>query len=243
MVRSTISSRFIEIYERVTDLSNHRLYQKGKVKLVVVTKKQPIEKCLEVISAGATDLGENYPEEAITKYSAETLNNTELHLIGHLQSRKIQFLEKAFSYWHTIDYLGAAKKVSDRFSEKGRILPALIEVNLSNELSKNGIVIRDDSQEKQFIESIQSYLDLPGIKLCGLMTMGYYPITPDTNKNLFQKCRILQQKIQEHYKLNDFCELSMGTSSDYGTAIMEGATFVRIGELIMGKRLLRDMTI
>jgi hypothetical protein len=89
----------------------------------------------------------------------------------------------------------------------------------------------------QFIESIKRLLHLPGIQLCGLMTMGFYPETPETNRKIYQTCRVLQQKIQEHYKLDNFCELSMGTSNDYGTAIMEGATFVRIGELIMGKRL------
>ncbi len=237
MVKSTITSRYVEISEKVNNLAYNRPWQREKVTLVVVTKKQPIENCLEVISAGATDLGENYPEEVIKKYPPEIFKNTRLHLIGHLQSRKIQFLGKAFSYWQTIDDLGTAKKVSDIYFDKGKKLPSLIEVNLSYEESKNGMVIGNNDQEMQFIESIKRLLKLPGIQLCGLMTMGFYPETPETNRKIYQTCRVLQQKIQEHYKLDSFCELSMGTSNDYGTAIMEGATFVRVGELIMGKRL------
>jgi uncharacterized pyridoxal phosphate-containing UPF0001 family protein len=117
---SAISRRYIETYEKINTLSNSRFWQKGKVTLVVVTKNQPVEKCLEVISAGATSLGENYPEEAVQKYTTNVLNKIQLHFIGHLQSRKISLLERVFSYWHTIDEYSSAKKVSNRFYENGR---------------------------------------------------------------------------------------------------------------------------
>jgi PLP dependent protein len=233
----TIRSRYGEVFDKVNTFSNIRAWQKGKTRIIVVTKRQPIEACLEVIDAGATNIGENYLEEANEKYNCGIVGNLNLHMIGHLQSRKAKLLDPLFSFMHTIDRTDIASKVSRLYEEKNKSLKVLLEINFTDEISKSGFEITNDDQKEKFHQSFTEILNLPGISICGLMTMGYFPSTPERNREVFRKCRILFEEINNRYSLRTFNELSMGTSGDYLTAIQEGATFVRIGELIMGKRM------
>ena len=236
-MEESIKTRYEKVLEQVISTSNKRYWQKGKTKVIVVTKRQRMEDCLEVISAGATDIGENYIEEANQKYSLSLSHDVNFHLIGHLQSRKTKYLDPLFSYMHTIDSVDISEKVNKLFTEKGKCLKVLVEVNFTGEISKSGFKICNENERKDFLSIIKGISCLPAISLCGLMTMGYYPETPETNREIFVKCRTLLKEIQNMNVLPDFNELSMGTSGDFVTAIEEGATFVRIGELIMGQRL------
>ena len=233
----TIRSRYAEVCDKVNTLSNNRDWQKGIIRIIVVTKRQPIEACQEVIDAGATNIGENYVEEANEKYNTGISYKVNFHMIGHLQSRKSKLLDPLFSFMHTIDRFEIAKKVSKLYEEKEKCLKVLLEVNFTEELSKSGFRMNNDYEKKVFLNNFDTIRNLPGISICGLMTMGHFPSTPERNREIFRKCRILLEEINNKYSLNEFKELSMGTSGDYPTAIQEGATFVRIGELIMGRRM------
>lgn len=235
-MKDSIASRYDAVYQQVNDLASSRIRNGDQIKLVVVTKKQPIEKCREVIDAGALYLGENYPEEATEKYRSEEYKKVQLHLIGHLQSRKAKLVHPIFSYWHTIDRFEIAEKVNFIYEKNGIKLNSLIEVNLTHETLKSGFCMADEEDEKLLFSDIAKMLNLPGLNLCGLMTMGYYPDTPETNRSIFRNCKLLLENIQERFRLEQFTELSMGTSGDYATAIEEGSTIVRIGEKIMGPR-------
>jgi len=232
----SISNRYQITVETVRKLSKAQFGNEEKVKLVVVTKGQPLEACLEVIVAGATDLGENYPEESVEKFDGVDLKRIDLHMIGHIQSRKVKLLHPLFQCIHSIDSLDLARKVSNYYCQQGLKVKALIEVDFTTEFTKSGFRVNDEHERINFMNSFEGLLQLEGIRLIGLMTMGYYPENVETNRNIFKACNTLLETIAKRYKIDTLHELSMGTSGDYKTAIAEGATMVRVGELIMGSR-------
>lgn len=235
----TISDRYRIIDDKVQTLSNARTFERGKTRLIVVTKGQPLDSCLEVIEAGAKDLGENYPVETHAKFSNTNLENVSLHMIGHLQSRKIKLLFPIFNFIHSLDSLEHARKVSEFCVQQEKSIKGLLEINLTEETTKSGFDVTNKEKISEFIEGFGTLKYLPGLDIIGLMTMGFYPEDKEINRPLYISTRMILEEIQNRYKVASFSELSMGTSGDYETAIEEGASFVRIGELIMGPRLLK----
>ncbi len=208
-----------------------------EVKLIVVTKNQPAWKINQVIQSGARRLGENYPEQLAQKIAEiDQTKKPEWHMIGHLQSRKIKYIIEYFSMMHSIEDLNTAEKLNRACTAAGIRMPICIEVNIAGETSKFGI----DASEKEKWGSIAEFVlkigEMDQLIPVGLMTMPPYVEQGELNRKYFQKCRLLLEYIKQETHLPDFLELSMGTSSDFETAIEEGATFVRIGEAIMGSR-------
>jgi hypothetical protein len=232
----SISTRYLKTAETVRELSQLKFGNEEQVKLVVVTKGKPLSACLEVIAAGATNLGENYPEETVKKFTDVDLRKINLHMIGHIQSRKIKLLQPLFQCIHSIDNQDLARKVSDHYRKKEKKVDVLIEVDFTSEQTKRGFRVDDSNGCDSFMITLGELLRLDGINVIGLMTMGHYPENEEINRNIFKACTSLLNTIQEKFKVNAICELSMGTSGDYKTAIAEGSTMVRIGESIMGPR-------
>ena len=227
-VKENISTTAIRSNRAITD-----------VKLIVVTKAQPVEKVRAVIEAGADRLGENYPEETIEKVAGlDKFPHIQWHMIGHLQSRKIPLVIDRFDVIHSIDTISLAIKLSRKLVEIGKIMPVLIEVNISGEESKNGFTGWDEAEWPQLVKTIKPILILPGITLTGLMTMPPYFDDIEQARPYFIKLRnlrdFIQTKLRDDISLN---ELSMGTSTDFTVAIEEGATYVRVGQAIMGERV------
>jgi len=206
------------------------------IHLVVVTKGQPVEKIEEVIEAGATILGENYPEETIKKIPSLLSTPVKWHMIGHLQSRKAKYVAEEFAMIHSIDRVEVAAKLNERLASTNRVMPALFEVNLSGEEAKNGFSAWDEQAWDRLIESFQSLQELGNLHFVGLMTMPPYSENPESSREIYKKCRKLLELIQKQTTDPNFTQLSMGTSFDYGVAIQEGATYLRIGQAIMGER-------
>lgn len=233
----SITTRYLKVAETIRKLSKIQFDNEEHVKLVVVTKGQPLEACIEVIAAGAVNFGENYPEETVKKFAGIDMGGINLHMIGHIQSRKIKLLHPLFSYIHSIDSIELAKKVSEYFAQQESKVNALIEVNFTAEITKSGFRIYNPDHQAIFINTFEGLLKLDGFNIIGLTTMGYYPENEEINRSVFRECQSLLIKLRDKYKIETLCELSMGTSGDYKTAIAEGATMVRVGELIMGPRL------
>jgi PLP dependent protein len=232
----SITSRYKRIFEEIQILGAQRNIHRERVDLIVVTKKQNINACLEVIAAGASNIGENYAEEANEKFRNINTGTFNIHLIGHLQSRKIKMLSPLFSTIQTLDSIELAEKVNRYFAENNKILRALIEINLTAEIHKFGFSLKNSSEINDFLGHFEKMIKMPNIQVCGLMTMGYLPVTTETNRLIFRKAKEIHKMLKDKYNLEKFDELSMGTSGDYQTAIQEGATMVRIGEKIMGSR-------
>jgi len=209
------------------------------IKLIVVTKAQPVEKIVSVINAGAKFLGENYPEETLDKMDklADLGKKVEWHMIGHLQSRKSAIVASRFNFLHSLDSIRLALRLDRQLIEKNQTLNALLQFNVGGEKSKFGWDASDHTNWNTFCEEIQNIVEsCQNLRIVGLMTMP--PFTTDENKSrkyfhtLYQLGEYLKNRIPE-LKINEY---SMGTSHDYKAAIREGATMVRIGIAIMGAR-------
>lgn len=211
------------------------------VRLVVVTKSQPLEVVQAAIEAGVRILGENYPEEGVTKIqSLSPQSGVEWHMIGHVQSRKARLVAEYYELLHSLDSLKLARRL-DRFAgEQERILPVLLEFNVGGEETKSGWDASDDSLWEAFLPDVEAILSLPNLRLHGLMTMPPLETDPDDSRRYFQRLRQLRDHLASAYPQADWRELSMGTSADYNVAVEEGATLVRVGTAIIGARRYRS---
>ncbi|HKJ38334.1 MAG TPA: YggS family pyridoxal phosphate-dependent enzyme [Anaerolineales bacterium] len=207
------------------------------IKLVVVTKSQPVEVVQAAIEAGCRILGENYPEEGVTKIqSLSSQSGVEWHMIGHVQSRKARIVAEHFELLHSLDSLKLAHRL-DRFAgEQNRTLPVLLEFNVGGEETKSGWDASDDSKMDKFLPDVRSILDLPNLRIQGLMTMPPLGTDPEDSRRFFQRLRLLRDQLASLHPDKDWSELSMGTSADYTVAVEEGATLVRVGTAIVGAR-------
>ena len=208
-----------------------------EIRLVVVTKSQPVEVAQAAIEAGAHILGENYPEEGVTKIqSLAGQSGVEWHMIGHVQSRKARLVADHFALLHSLDSLKLAQRL-DRFAAEGNhVLPVLLEFNVGGELSKSGWDASDESQWNALLPDISSILGLPNLRTHGLMTMPPLETDPQDSRRFFLRLRALRDHLASQFPQADWHELSMGTSADYTVAVEEGATLVRVGTAIVGAR-------
>jgi pyridoxal phosphate enzyme (YggS family) len=234
----SIRDRYLSIAEAINNIVVKSGRSAGDVKLVVVTKAQPVEKIREVIEAGAIYLGENYPDETAEKIKQlSEYRNIEWHMIGHLQSRKIPLVLNGFKMFHSMDSFELAEKMSRKLHENKQTMPVLIEINTGGENSKYGFSGEDEANWNLLEENILKINDLPGIRVQGLMTMPPYFEEIEKSRVYFGKLKKLQETLKTKFShLSQLNELSMGTSMDYRIAIEEGATYVRVGQAIMGER-------
>ena len=208
-----------------------------EIRLVVVTKSQPLEVVQAAIEAGVRILGENYPEEAATKIqSLAGQSGVEWHMIGHVQSRKARLVADHFALLHSLDSLKLAQRL-DRFAaEREHVLPVLLEFNVGGEESKSGWDASDESQWSGLLPDVAAILELPNLRVRGLMTMPPLGSTPDDSRRFFVRLRALRDHLATRFPGADWHELSMGTSADFAVAVEEGATLVRVGTAIVGAR-------
>ncbi|HNA53060.1 MAG TPA: YggS family pyridoxal phosphate-dependent enzyme [Anaerolineales bacterium] len=233
----SIRERYLATLDKIASAARSAGRDPDSVRLVVVTKAQPVEVVRAVIEAGAQVLGENYPEESVKKIQyLGQFSAVEWHMIGHVQSRKAQLVAANFNYLHSLDSLKLANRL-DRFcSEAGRVLPVLLEFNVGGEESKSGWSAWDEAQWPALRDELGAVMSLPNLKVHGLMTMPPLGETAEFSRPFFQKLKRLQAYLSTQLPKSDFSELSMGTSSDYEVAVQEGATLVRVGTAIVGPR-------
>jgi pyridoxal phosphate enzyme (YggS family) len=233
-----IKERYESTLEKIAISAKKAGRNPESVKLVVVTKSQPVEVVQAAIEAGAKILGENYAEEGVTKIqSLSSFSAVEWHMIGHVQSRKAQLVAEHFNFLHSLDSIKLAKRL-DRFcGEAKRKLPVLLEFNVGGEESKGGWDASDENRWNDLLTDINEILSLPNLQIRGLMAMPPLGDDAEFSRPFFVKVKRLQEFLGKQFPQVDFSELSMGTSLDYEVAIEEGATFVRVGTAIVGERL------
>lgn len=241
MANSSLGAAILERYERIRSQIDAAAQSAGRnpaeIKLLVVTKKQPLAVVQAVIDAGIRILGENYPEEAVHKRELlRDENKVEWHMIGHVQSRKARLVAEHFALLHSLDSLKLARRL-DRFAaEADLVLPVLLEFNVSGEGSKFGWTVSDDAGLAAVLPEVEEILALRHLAVRGLMTMP--PLTPDAEmvRPHFRRLRRLRDDLAKRYPQAAWDELSMGTSGDFRVAVEEGATYVRVGQAIVGPR-------
>lgn len=231
MDHSLIRSRIGKIREAVDRACVACNRDPNSVKLIGVTKTLPPEAIVPAIEAGLEDLGENYLREAREK--AAKLPGVRWHLIGHLQSNKVNLAVDLVEMIHSVDSLALLKRIDRRCGERGVNLPCLIQVNIGGEITKNGV-----SPEQLFEMLEELALDPPRyLRLVGLMTIPPPPAQPEDSRPAFRALReLLDRVVERGYPFWLGRELSMGMSSDYLVAVEEGATMIRVGTAIFGHR-------
>ena len=191
------------------------------VTLVAVSKTVGLDEVEDAISQGATDFGENRPEELVRK--AEAFPNVNWHFIGNIQSRQIKNIVPNACLIHSLNKLEHAQKIDKVAGEIGKIQKVLVEVNVSGEESKAGLTAEE---LPEFLEQLRP---LENIHVCGLMTMA--PIQDEEHAGLPNPESVFK-KAHELVVANGLEELSAGMTNDWVDAISQGSTFVRIGRAI-----------
>jgi len=207
------------------------------IKLIGVTKLMPIDVIRAGIEAGLRSFGENYPEQAAEKILAITGEiPLEWHMIGHIQSRKTDAVCEHFDMVHSVDRMKIARYL-DRYSrERGRVMPVLLEVNVSGEKSKYGWQASDQKGWPDLIPQFRQIAEMQNIEIRGLMSMPPFFENPELTRPIYQKLSGFQKMLAKEMPDVHWDELSIGTSFDFEVAIEEGATMVRVGTEIFGPR-------
>jgi len=220
--KTLLLSRFNEVKNQIekTCLTSQR--NDHTVKLIVVTKGQPITKIRWLIEAGHHEFAENRLEELEHKWSIllKEYPDTKLHFIGHIQSRKIKKIVQYCHVIHSLDRIEIAKKIAMECHKQHKNIPCLIQINTGHEPQKDGI------DPNLFSDFLQQCNQIPTLNINGIMCI------PPANQDASPHFHLMQQ-LKNDYHLN---ELSMGMSNDYTEAILLGSTMLRIGTKIMGER-------
>ena len=228
-METQISSNINIIKQRIAAAAQRAGRDPLSIKLMAVTKTVEPERIGTAIEAGLTMLGENYVQEAKDKITIIG-DRAQWHMIGHLQTNKAKYAVKLFDYVHSVDRLELAQELDKRAGQINRKLNVLIEVN-SGEESKSGI------EKTQALELVRQVAHLPNLTLRGLMTMAPYSDNPENSRPYFKALRDLRDDIVRAGIAGiSMEELSMGMTDDFEVAIEEGATIIRIGRAIFGKR-------
>ncbi len=227
----SVSANYVRIARQIPD----------DVTIVVSCKTRTAEEINEVLDAGVTDIGENYVQEAGQIYSAlrKKAAKVRWHMIGHLQTNKIDKALRIFDIIQTVDSLEKAAAIDKRV-EKARKQkkPVFIEINIGSEDSKAGIKPQDHEPFESYIEKlITDMSEFEHLSIEGLMTMGPRFGNPEYSRPYFSRMRRIFEKIKELDLANvDMKYLSMGMTNSYKVAIEEGSNMVRIGAAIFEER-------
>lgn len=208
-----------------------------KIQLIAVTKLMPLAVVQAAYEAGLRRFGENYPEQAVDKIAAMVgYPDIEWHMIGHIQSRKTDTVCQYFSKVHSVDRLKIARYLDRYCGEMGKVMPILLEVNMTGEASKAGFPAWHKDQWTELVIALDEIIRLPNIEIRGLMTMPPLFDDPENSRQIYHDLHMLQRYLQDRFQDTCWDELSIGTSFDYEVAVEEGATMVRIGTELFGSR-------
>lgn len=201
-----------------------------EVKLVAVSKTKPESDIMEAYDAGIRDFGENKVQELVSKYE-DLPKDIRWHLIGHLQRNKVKYIIGKTYLIHSVDSLRLAQEIEKEAAKKNVTVDILVQVNISGEESKFGVT------KEEAPALVDEIIKMPHINLKGLMTIAPETSNPEEIRYVFKGLKELSIDIKYLNRDNNpVCELSMGMSGDFEAAIVEGATYVRIGSSIFGAR-------
>jgi len=224
--------RVTENLRKIRDLLAEAAVNAGReadsVKLLAVSKKQPLSRVLDAIEAGQRDFGENQVAEGVEKI--ETLANDDLvwHFIGHLQTNKTRIVAEHFDWVHSVDRFKTARRLSGQRPVSMGDLNVCLQVNLDAESSKSGVA------PEALPDLVRQVVELPLLRLRGLMCLPRIRTAFDAQREPFARLRELAQELRAAGVDTD--TLSMGMSADFRAAIFEGSTIVRIGTAVFGPR-------
>ncbi len=225
-----IDENYKYIKERIGEAALKSGRTPADVRFMAVTKTVPAYIVNRAIACGADLIGENKVQELLEKRDALLTDGLEMHIIGHLQSNKVKKIVGVVRMVQSVDSLSLAQEISRRAVESGLVMDVLTEVNIGCEWSKTGFAYEEITERSLEIDA------LPGVNVRGYMAIPPVCETEDEARGYFAKVRRLFEDVKPQFGKPDFDTLSMGMSSDYAAAILEGSTLVRVGSALFGQR-------
>jgi pyridoxal phosphate enzyme (YggS family) len=224
---SQIAERYEAVRCRIRDAADAAGRDPAEITVVAVAKTVGPAEVRSAIAAGIMDFGENRVQEFEAKHGL--FPDARWHFIGTLQSNKVQHVVGKACLIHSVDSLKLLERVDRVAGALGVVQPVLLQVNVSHESSKHGM----DRLEAE--DALHASLELPGVAVKGLMTIAPYG-RPESVRWVFHDLHGLFQSLSAmRFNGVELTELSMGMTNDFGVAIEEGATIVRIGRAIFGR--------
>ena len=231
MPASEIVDQLNAVRQRIDSAAAKAGRPPSSVVLIAVSKTFPADRVREAAAAGQRAFGENRVQEGADKIDALRSLSLEWHLIGHLQSNKAKKAVAAFAWIHSIDSLELLRKVDTAAVELSVRPNILIQVDLAHETTKHGV------DEAGLSDVVHAALEARAVRLRGLMIVPPFPDEPEDSRPWFRRLRELRDAlIAGGVDASHLAELSMGMSHDLEVAVEEGATMVRVGTAIFGRR-------
>jgi pyridoxal phosphate enzyme (YggS family) len=193
------------------------------VTLVAVSKKQSLSKIHEAYREKQLDFGENYVQEALEKQQALQMPDIRWHMIGPIQTNKINKILGKFFLVHSVDSYETAVEINNRSEKNNLVTRVLLQLNLAHEETKSG------QSKDELLANWHHYQSLKSLQINGLMTMPPLQDDPEKSRPYFKELKTLANQLE-------LKQLSMGTSTDWKVAVEEGATLIRIGTAVFGER-------
>jgi len=225
-----IKDNLVAVEERIAAACKRAGRDRSEVQLIAVSKTVEADVMNASIEFGVTDLGENRVQEIRRKY--DDVMEAKWHLIGHLQSNKVKYIIDKVHLIHSVDSLKLAEEISKRAGQHEKKMPILLQVDMASEASKFGMAADD---VKALLLSI---LELEHLKVNGLMFIAPFVSNPEDVRGYFKQMKALFDDIKDNIKHErlEMKHLSMGMTNDFEVAIEEGATLLRVGTGVYGKR-------
>ena len=203
------------------------------VTLVAVSKTKPVSDVQEAYDAGQRIFGENHALEMRDKHEALPAD-IQWHFIGHLQTNKIKYIIPFVTLIHSIDTANLLEAVNKEAQKHHRVVDCLLQFHIAQEETKFGL---DLEEARELLES-DAFRQMEHVRLCGVMGMATFTDDMEEVRKEFRHLKSIFNTLKNDYFAGQeqFKEISMGMSDDYPIAIEEGATMVRVGSKIFGKR-------
>lgn len=233
-LHATVAANAARVRDQIASAASRAKRDPTSIRLVAVTKKFPLDHIRAAVGARLVDLGENRVQEALTKIPATTDLPITWHLIGHVQSNKARKAAKAFSWIHSVDSVSLLRRL-DQGAQEGDQRPdplsVLVQVDLASEPTKHG------ATPDAVLEIFSAARECKGARVRGLMIIPPRSEEPEDVRVFFRRLRTLRDELIDAGVPPEMLEeLSMGMSHDFEVAIEEGATIVRVGTALFGRR-------
>ncbi|NMO94765.1 YggS family pyridoxal phosphate-dependent enzyme [Paenibacillus lemnae] len=225
----SLKERVDLVEQRISEACRRSGRNRNEVNVIAVTKYVSGAMTESVLNEGIRHIGENRWQTAEEKW--RTLGERGVwHFIGHLQSNKVKDVIGKFSYIHSLDRLSLAKELERKAQALNMRVSAFLQVNISGESSKYGL---QPEETADFLREIRAYKH---IDVIGLMTMAPFESSAEDTRPVFRGLRQLRDELNRQALTPEpMTELSMGMSNDFEVAVEEGATWVRLGSILVGK--------
>ncbi len=231
--QATLAENIAQVQSNIVQAAERVGRRLDEVTLVAVSKTKPVELIKQAYHLGLRDFGENRVQDALPKiaeFRHAELQPVTWHMIGHLQRNKVNKVVGSFDSVQSVDNLQLAQALNSHAAELEIRIAVLLQVNVSGEESKEGMTPEETSALAQQITA------LPHLDVQGLMTIAPQVQDPEEVRPVFRALRELRDRLRNQVPQSTWHQLSMGMTDDYGIAIEEGATIVRVGRAIFGER-------